>query len=293
MRLKWRSELCDLDCEAEVRGGTFTSATIALVDPDGEFLRVAATKGLNYDRMEGRRYATSVAPPEGRCLTGTSFRTRQPCIMNDFLADARSAFWHKLAKEDGTRSGASFPLLQNGNRAVGVLLFLSRHEDAFTGDLVDLLGRLAEDVSFTLDNFDRAAEKAKTEEQKQRLTLMFAALSATNEAIMRAKSRTELFELVCVAAANGGKFTSTSIRLANPDNDFFDVVAAAGPTAETTRNVRISTNGAHPEGQGVSGAPFRSRQACVSNDYLADHPRKAFHPVLLGDGAQDGANLPM
>ncbi len=185
MRVKSRAELFELVCEAAVLGGTFTSATIALVDPDGEFLRVAATKGLNYDRMEGRRYATSVASPEGRGLTGTSFRTRQPCIMNDFLADARSAFWHKLAKEDGTRSGASFPLLQNGNRAVGVLLFLSRHEGAFTGDLVELLGRLAENVSFALDNFDRAEEKAKTEEQKQRLTLMFAALSATNEAIMR------------------------------------------------------------------------------------------------------------
>ena len=43
---------------------------------------------------------------------------------------------------------------------------------------------------------------------------MLAALSATNEAIMRAGSRGELFELVCVAAASGGKFTSTSIALA-------------------------------------------------------------------------------
>src|SRR5258708_15264454 len=121
---------------------------------------------------------------------------------------------------------------------------------------------------------------------------MLEALSATNEAIMRAKSRTELFELVCVAAANCGKFTSTSIALANPDSDFFDVVAAAGPTAETTRNVRISTNGAHPEGQGVSGAAFRSRQACISNDYLADPQRSAFHAVLRGDGAKSAAAFP-
>src|SRR5258708_34177324 len=164
MRVKSRAELFELVCEAAVLGGTFTSATIALVDPDGEFLRVAATKGLNYDRMEGRRYATSVASPEGRGLTGTSFRTRQPCIMNDFLADARSAFSHKLAKQDGTRSGASFPLLQNGNKAVGVLLFLSRHEGAFTDDLVELLGRLAENVSFALDHFDRAEARPRTAE---------------------------------------------------------------------------------------------------------------------------------
>ena len=47
---------------------------------------------------------------------------------------------------------------------------------------------------------------------------MFAALSATNEAIMRAKSRTELFDLVCEAAVQGAKFASTTVALAEPDS---------------------------------------------------------------------------
>ena len=55
---------------------------------------------------------------------------------------------------------------------------------------------------------------------------MFAALSATNEAIMRAKSRTELFDLVCEAAVQGAKFSSTTIALAEPDSEFLRVVAA-------------------------------------------------------------------
>jgi GAF domain-containing protein len=294
MRVKSRAELFELVCEAAVLGGTFASATIALSDPAGEFLHVVATKGLNYDRVRGRQYATSEVHPEGRGLSGTSFRTRQPCIMNDFLADERTAYWHNLAREDGTRSGACFPLLLNGDTAVGVLLFLSHDQGAFTDDLVELLARLAENVSFALDNFDHAEEKAKTEEQKERLTRMFAALSATNEAIMRAKSRAELFDLVCEAAANGGKFTSTSIALARPDSDFLDVVAVAGPTAESTRNVRVSINAAQPEGQGVSGVAFRSRQACISNDYLADQQRSAFfQAVLRSDGAKSGAAFPL
>src|SRR5258707_15235290 len=88
---------------------------------------------------------------------------------------------------------------------------------------------MAENASFALDNFERANEKAGTEEQKQRLTRMFAALSATNEAIMRAKSRHELFELVCEAAAAGGQFTSTAIALLRPGEDFLENVACAGP----------------------------------------------------------------
>jgi diguanylate cyclase (GGDEF)-like protein len=68
-----------------------------------------------------------------------------------------------LAIEDGTRSGACFPLLENGVKAVGVLLFLSNEKDVFTDDLAELLARLAENVSFALDNFARADEKAKAD----------------------------------------------------------------------------------------------------------------------------------
>jgi len=252
MRAKTRVQLFELVCEAAVLEGTFTSATIALADPDGEFLRIAASKGINYDRMRNRRFAVSATDPEGQGLTGTSFRTKKPCIMNDFLADERTTHWHALAREDGTRSGASFPLLENGGRAVGVLLFLSREEGAFSMIWCSSLEGWQKTFHSPSITSTAQRKKAKTEEQKERLTRMFAALSATNEAIMRAKSRTQLFEMVCEAAANGGKFTSTTISLANPDSDFLDIAAVAGPTAETTRNVKVSISAARPEGHGLA-----------------------------------------
>jgi diguanylate cyclase (GGDEF)-like protein len=293
MRAKTRPQLFELVCEAAVLGGTFTSATIALAEPDGEFLRIAASKGRNNDRLKSHRFAVSADDPEGRGLTGTSFRTQQPCIINDFLADERTAHFHALASEDGTRSGASFPLLKNGFEAVGVLLFLSREEGAFTDDLAELLAKLAENVSFALDNFDRTDEKAKTEDQKDRLTRMFASLSATNEAIMRAKSPSELFELVCDAAASGGKFTSTSIGIVRPGKDFLNIVAAAGPTASITRKVKLSVLEDHPEGRGISGIAFRSRKACISNDYLSDPRGTTFHGTIRSDGARAVAAFPL
>ena len=117
------------------------------------------------------------------------------------------------------------------------MIYMSLDKDTFTPEFSELLQRLADNVSFALENFDRADDKARTEVQKERLTRMLAALSATNEAIIRASSRAELFELVCEAAANGGKFTSTSIALIKPDSDYLDVVAAAGPTAASARQV--------------------------------------------------------
>ena len=99
---------------------------------------------------------------------------------------------------------------------------------------------------------------------------MLAALSATNEAIMRAKSREELYDLVCQASATGGKFTSATIALASPGSEFLSIVAAAGPSGDARRNVRLSISDKYPEGRGMSGTAFRTRQPCISNDYLND-----------------------
>ncbi|KYG97682.1 GAF domain-containing protein [Bradyrhizobium sp. DOA1] len=293
MRAETREELFEVACQAAVLGGMFASATIGLIDEPCELVRVVAVKGRLQERMVGRSCAISPDHPEGQGIIGTSVRTRQPCVINDYMHDPRSAHWHAKAVEDGTRAAASFPLLRAGQDPIGILLFLAPEEDTFTPDLVELLERLAENVSFALDNFERAEEKARTEAQKERLTRMFAALSATNEAIMRAKSRAELYDLVCLAASNGAKFTSTTIALASADSDQLKIVASAGPSSDTTRNVRLSVDPERPEGRGMAGTAFRTRQPCISNDYLNDPRVSAFHAIVRGDGARSGAAIPL
>ena len=62
------------------------------------------------------------------------------------------------------KSGAAFPLLARG-QAVGVMIFMSTEKDTFTPEFVELLQRLADNVSFALENFDRADEKTKADER--------------------------------------------------------------------------------------------------------------------------------
>jgi diguanylate cyclase (GGDEF)-like protein len=293
MRVKTRTELFDLVCEAAILGGTFASVAIALAEPGGEFLRIAASKGPHYDSLKQYRFAISPGHPEGGALSGTSFRTCKPCIANDFLADQRTANWHTLARRSGTQSGASFPLLQSGNKSVGVMLFLSREKDVFTDDLVELLAKLAENVSFALDNFDLADEKTRAAEQKDRLTRMFAALSATNEAIMRAKTREEMFELVCAAAVLGGRFTSTTIALAEPGEDFLRIAASTGRNNSRLRSTRLSISAEHAEGQGLSGTAFRTKTRCITNNILADERIAHWHSLARGGGTMSAAAFPL
>jgi GAF domain-containing protein len=123
---------------------------------------------------------------------------------------------------------------------------------------------------------------------------MFAALSATNEAIMRARSRTELFELVSEAAVVGGNFTSTAIVLERPGAEYLESVASAGPDRERAFKVKLSADPAKPEGQGITGTAFRTRVPCISNDYLGDFGTSAhFYEEVRDSGTRSGAALPL
>jgi diguanylate cyclase (GGDEF)-like protein len=293
VRATSRAELFDLVCEAAVVGGNFTSTIIALQRPDHEFLETVAAAGPDRERANAVRISADATRPEGQGISGNAFRARRPCISNDYLTEfGHKGHFYQVARSGGTYSGAAFPLLKDGC-SIGVVVFLSSELGAFSPELIGLLQRLAENISFALGNFDRADEKAGIEEQQERLTRMFAALSSTNEAIMRAKSRSELFELVCEAAAHGGKFTSTSIGLVQAGNDFLAMAAAAGPTAAKTRNVRLSVREDCPEGRGISGIAFRTGKPCISNDYLADPRGVVFHESIRNDGASAVAAFPL
>jgi diguanylate cyclase (GGDEF)-like protein len=292
MRAKSRDELFDLVCEAAAGGGRFTSTTIALADSGSDLLRIVAASGPAAEATRHVRLSIDETRPEGRGLSGTAFRTRRPCITNDYVTDQRVAAFQAVVGSYGAQSGAAFPLLIRGE-PIGVMIYMSLDKDTFTSEFPELLQRLADNVSFALENFERADDKARTEVQKERLTRMLAALSATNEAIIRASSRAELFDLVCEAAANGGKFTLTSIALIKPDSEYLDVVAAAGPTASSARQATISSSAAHPEGRGLCGSAIRSQQACIINDYLGDPRAAAFHGTARNDGTNSGASFPL
>ena len=293
MRAKTRSELFELVCDAAAVGDQFVSTTIRLVRPGAPFLESVAASGPDRVRAGQVQLSADASRPEGQTLTGVAIRTRRPCISNDYLSDfGTESHLYQVIRDSGSKSGAALPLLKDGE-AIGALVFLSAELGTFSPEMMALLQRMAENVSFALDNFDRADEKARADEQRERLSRMFAALSATNEAIMRAKSRGELHRLVCEAAATGGKFTSTTIALVRPGSDYLEIVATAGPAAEGAQQVTLSTNEAHPEGRGTCGRAFRSRKPSIINDYCAETDTAAFHERARLDGTKSSASFPL
>src|SRR5262249_12696965 len=127
-------------------------------------LEIVAAAGPTAKTTRNVKLSIDAARPEGRGMSGTAFRTRQPCISNDYLNDNRGTAFHAIARSDGARSGAAFPLIAH-DQAVGVMLYMSAERGMFTGEFVELLQRLADNVSFAMENFDRTDEKNKADER--------------------------------------------------------------------------------------------------------------------------------
>jgi diguanylate cyclase (GGDEF)-like protein len=292
LRAKTEQDLYQRVCDAAVHSGKSIATVVLLSEPGSHWLKAVAGTGESLEQITASRFSIDPDNPWGKGVCGQAFRTQKPCINNDILNSEQGRPWRQAGHRTGVVACVAVPLMKSG-KSVGVLLFFVGRSWAADEEIVALLSRMAENVSFALENFERSAEKASADELKERLTRMLSALSATNEAIMRAKSRAEMFELVCESVSKGAKFTSTCIALARPGSDYLDMVAVAGPTAENTRKVRLSTNADHPEGRGLSGTAFRSGTAAVSNDYLSDPRGIAFHPVVRADGAKSGSAFPL
>ncbi|WP_312017248.1 EAL domain-containing protein [Bradyrhizobium sp. AUGA SZCCT0176] len=187
VRAKTRTELFELTCEAAANGAQFTCATIALAEPGSDFLRVVAASGPRAKAARALKVAVSPAYPEGRGLTGTAFRTKQACISNNYLADQERGAFHDIVRRAGSKSGAALPLLSRGH-AAGVLLFMAAEEGIFTSEFVELLERMATNISFALENFDRADEKAMAEERIEHL--------ATHDGLTDLPNRTMFSQLL-------------------------------------------------------------------------------------------------
>lgn len=169
-------ELFSQVCEVAVRGGPIVCASVLLPDADDDWAEVAAVAGVGADTLRSVRISFDENRPEGRGLVGTAYRSQKACVINDFTADARMQPWRTALGMERAAAGAAVPLVREG-RSAGVLLLYSRDRDAFDNEIVQLLNRMAEDIVFALDNFDReierrmAIEALRASEEKHRSIL--------------------------------------------------------------------------------------------------------------------------
>jgi diguanylate cyclase (GGDEF)-like protein len=268
LRINSQEKLLQQVCEAALQSGNFVAAAILLREPGTDTLKVVAGAGDDTE-LRARSYSVLATSPLGIGLVGIAFRTQKPCVSNDLLNDERLKSWHQAASRAGARAAAALPVIRAGE-SVGVLVVALDEINALDEETVALLARMAENLSFGLDNIDREADCKRNERAARRLAKMFAALSATNEAILRARTADELYRLVCDAAVHVGRSLAATVLLAQADSPWLQAVTGTGEIVNMglVRQTRFSIDPESPYGKGVCGKAFRMQTACVNEDIL-------------------------
>jgi diguanylate cyclase (GGDEF)-like protein len=293
LRSNTAEEMLQKVVDAAVNGGKFQGAALFRKDKDSPLLRVEASAGAFVHLIAKMRLSTDPTVPHGQGLGGIAFQSNKPCISRDVINDPRTRPWWGLAKTARIKACAALPI-RAGGAPVGVIYFFLGDEYGQLDEAVaDLMSRMAENVSFGLEMFERQDEWRLALKEQENLHRMYVALSATNEAIMRSGTRDELFELVCSAAVLGGKFTSTTIALAEPGEEFLRIAASKGQNADRVKSTRFAISAEHPEGRGLTGTSFRTRASCIINDFLTDERTRHWHTLARGGGTRSGASFPL
>ncbi|MEZ5527570.1 MAG: diguanylate cyclase [Gammaproteobacteria bacterium] len=149
-------------CDAALKGGKFAMACIFAPDNAGNLIPVASA-GRQSENLQNIIVPLDPADTRAQGLIGSAYHSARACISNDYLADPRTSYWHRLGEDDHVASAATFPLLCQG-KAVSVLLFYAIEKDVFDEEIVKLLQSMADNVSFALENFSNERQRKKAED---------------------------------------------------------------------------------------------------------------------------------
>jgi diguanylate cyclase (GGDEF)-like protein/PAS domain S-box-containing protein len=150
------------------------------------------------------------------------------------------------------------------------------------------------DGQWVLHNAARdITERKESDQQIRRLKDIYAALSQTNQCIVRCQSRDELFKTICGIAIRFGHFRMAWIGLIDAARNTVDPIEWAGEGLGYLEGLRISTDPSSPfHGGPVSQAVIRGKFQVI-NDYVKATEHAAWHERAKIFGFRSLASFPL
>jgi len=174
--------LFEAACRVVVDVGRFCLAWVGLLDPVSRLVTPVAVHGtLQGLGEEGVRKALAEAKPTtdpdapgGKGVMGQACREARFAVCNDLQADARMRPWLGMASEWGVHASAAFPLVVRG-QVRGALAIYATEAGAFDSEVVDLLERVAEDISLAIERLEQGRRWSEVEGRLRASERLFSA----------------------------------------------------------------------------------------------------------------------
>ncbi|MGE5523591.1 MAG: EAL domain-containing protein [Rhodospirillaceae bacterium] len=213
MRITDREALFARVCEIAATKGQLALAWIAVVDWDERSVRCAAAAGAEVSYVPGACERINASRMQGDSPTATSLRNNCAVIFNQAPPDG-AAPWRAVCARHDMHALATIPLTQSG-KAFGALCLYAREFGYFDPELVLLLRKMADNVSFALDNYVREAKRRQAEQHVRHLAHHDVLTALPNRSLLA-----ERVESAIAHARRGG----TQLALLFVDLDRFKLI---------------------------------------------------------------------
>lgn len=180
VRVAERDELFRQVCRICAQRMHFLVASVALIDDAQQRIVPQVYAGPASAVLRELAFPLDPSDPLSATVTSTAVRTQRPAVANDADADPSKVVARPIRERIGSKSAASFPLFQDRS-VIGALTVHAETQDFFDDSVVELLTRMADDISFALDKLaERDKLGALTRELEARVSQRTAALEAAN-----------------------------------------------------------------------------------------------------------------
>jgi diguanylate cyclase (GGDEF)-like protein/PAS domain S-box-containing protein len=201
-------------CQAAVQAGGFRAAALLVEASDAPALVVSELAGEGVEALRALRIDLDATRADHLGLIGACWHDGEPVISADYLDDPRTQLVRDVAEAAGVRSSVAVPLLRDG-RVVAVLSLYATERDAFSGELLGLLERMAENIVYGLDVLRQAEQKREAEDRVQFL--------ATHDGLTGLPNRALFNQLLGNALRNAAR-DGTSFAVLFIDLDRFKII---------------------------------------------------------------------
>ena len=156
-------------CRIAVEYGHFVFAHVSMIDHATGWVETVAAAGEHPGQAEAFRFSLDPALPDGQGPAAHAIRSGTNSVCNDIAADARNRPWRERYATMGVRANAIY-LLRQQQKVTGALHLYADQAGFFDEELTGMLEKLAANLSYALDNFQRedarqAAEAALRESE--------------------------------------------------------------------------------------------------------------------------------
>lgn len=137
------------------------------------------------------------------------------------------------------------------------------------------------------------SERKEHENNLRRQRNLYAALSATNEAIARLRDRDALFSQICRIVVEEAGFSFAWVGLLDSANSVINVSARFGDDRGYLDRIRVSTDPMLPEGRGLAGLVVREGKHRIANDVANNQVVQHWQEELTRAGICSTATFPL